>query len=68
MLFRSLLFNEPGLAKHIQENSPGGAPAFKALQQLLLAEQENGEVKVDLRLQLQTAHKGIFNYFLNRQV
>jgi len=63
-----LLFNEPGLAKHIQVNSSSGASAFKALQQLLQAEQDKGEVNVDLRLKLQSTHKGIFNYFLNRQV
>jgi len=63
-----LLFNEPGLAKNIQVNSSSGASAFKALQQLLQAEQIKGEAKVDLRLKLQTAHKDIFNYFLNRQV
>jgi hypothetical protein len=63
-----LLFNEPGLAKHIHANSSNTASAFKALQQLLQAEQEKGEVKVDLRLQLQTAHTGVFNYFLNRQI
>lgn len=63
-----LLFNEPGLAKHIQANSSSGVSAFKVLQQLLQAEQDKGEVNVDLRLKLQTAHPGIFNYFLNRQV
>ncbi len=63
-----LLFNEPGLAKHIHANSSNTASAFKALQKLLQAEQEKGEVEVDLRLQLQTAHTGVFNYFLNRQV
>ncbi len=63
-----LLFNEPGLAKHIHANSSNTASAFKALQQLLQAEQEKGKVKVDLRLQLQTAHTGVFNYFLNRRI
>lgn len=63
-----LLFNEPGLAMHIHANSSSAASAFKALQQLLQAEQEKSEVQVDLRLKLQNAHPDIFNYFLNRQV
>lgn len=63
-----LLFNEPGLAKHLHANSSNAASAFKALQQLLQAEQEKTEIKVDLRLKLQNAHTGIFNYFLNRQI
>lgn len=62
-----LLLNEPGLAKHIQASPSTTACAFKALQQLLLAEQEKNTLKVDLRLQLQTAHKGLFDYFLKRQ-
>lgn len=63
-----LLFNEPGLAKHLHANSSGPASAFRALQQLLQVEQEKSEIKVDLRLKLQNAHTGVFNYFLNRQV
>jgi hypothetical protein len=62
-----LLLNEPGLAKNICIVRSDRADVFKMLQQLLQIEQESNEVNADLRLQLQMAHKDIFNYFLNRK-